>query len=355
MATQHQAADSPQLTQFWQQPFAQHVLPLIASLATHAGLIILVLCTYQAVAAVMRPPLREQRNIPESQWLGVGKDGSLGDGTDITRRFAQDLDSSVLPQATGFAATPGPLRQLPLFGGGHGDMRDASVTIGLGPLEAGNGTGMGSGSGSGVGFCGGGGPPAPFGPPGGGPAGSGRFIRNPNGTARRIVFVCDASGSMLNMSDSLRIELRKSIQALPPTVSFNVIFFQDKGCSAVDRKELLIATPQNKERAIALIDQTIPRGETDPLPALELAFPLKPDLIHLLTDGDFNGPGNDAVVAYCRKKAAEGKARISTIAFVPAESRDNPGELEYVKALKMIAKDSGGQFSHVSDGEFGAR
>ena len=85
------------------------------------------------------------------------------------------------------------------------------------------------------------------------------------------------------------------------------------------------------------------------------ATKMQPELIYLLTDGDFSGPGNQAVIDFCQKKFGPTKTKINTIAFVSKDSKDNPLELEYVKALQQIAKNSGGQFKHVTDDDMGQR
>src|SRR5690242_3613284 len=50
---------------FWQQPFAQNVLPLLTSLVLHIGLILVVWATVQAVQAVVTV-VQQQIIIPES-------------------------------------------------------------------------------------------------------------------------------------------------------------------------------------------------------------------------------------------------------------------------------------------------
>ena len=190
--------------------------------------------------------------------------------------------------------------------------------------------------------------------PGGGGGGV-SFLGTPRDFAHRICYVCDASGSMINMFDDLRAQINMSVGNLKPVQFFNVILFQDKGCWALDKNDLLAATPEYKRKAEKLLGEAIARSSTDPIPALELAASLKPELIYLFTDGDFEGPGNERVVEYCKTKFADGKTKINTIAFVGKEFKDNPQDLEFVKTLQAIAKNSGGKFKHVSDEDMSAR
>ena len=175
----------------------------------------------------------------------------------------------------------------------------------------------------------------------------------PKSPTARIAYVCDASGSMLQMFDSLRVELRKSIDPLKPEQSFNVIFFQEQGYQTADKTALMPATADNKRRVYDFLDKMYVKGETNPIPGLDLAFKQAPEVIFLLTDGDFNGPGNDAVVKFCVERAKAGKVKMNTIAFISSDVKDKPEELEFVKALQAIAKDTGGKFRVVKDNDIG--
>jgi hypothetical protein len=157
--------------------------------------------------------------------------------------------------------------------------------------------------------------------------------------ARKVVFVPDASGSMIQKFDPMRVELRRSIAGLRPPQSFNVVFFQQADPASIG-SSLLFANPDSKRKAFDFMDRVTPAGSTDPLPALRRAFAMNPDLIVLLTDGDF--PDNQAVIDECRRLNAARTTRIFTIAFL------DRGE-DYEKTLKQIAADSGGLFRYVSE------
>jgi hypothetical protein len=179
---------------------------------------------------------------------------------------------------------------------------------------------------------------APWGPRGGG---SNRIFEPPSRqiNVSRIVYLCDASGSMMNKFDTLRIEMRKSIESLRPAHGFDVIFFQGDHFLALD-KELLLAVPENKRKAFDFIDVTATRDSSDPIPGLRAAFATKPELIYMLTDGDF--PNNNAVLEEIRRLNAAKSVRINTIAFM------DRGE-EYEKLLRTIAEENGGVFKFISD------
>jgi uncharacterized membrane protein YgcG len=161
------------------------------------------------------------------------------------------------------------------------------------------------------------------------------------GDATRIVYVCDASGSMLNKMANLKDQLQMAVAALGPNQSFNIVFFQDEKCVALTSEELIAAGPDAKRSAYKFLDDVTTSGPTDPIPGLKLAFKQHPQLIYLLTDGDF--PDNKAVKDTIRKLNAGHKATVNTIAFVTYQDTDT----DFIELLREIAKESGGRFKHV--------
>lgn len=92
-------------------------------------------------------------------------------------------------------------------------------------------------------------------------------------TARDYVFIVDVSGSMhgfpLEVTKAL---MRNLLGNLEPTDTFNILLFS--GDSAVLAPAPLPATPDNLNRAIALMNQQSGGGGTELLPALERAIKL---------------------------------------------------------------------------------
>jgi hypothetical protein len=183
-----------------------------------------------------------------------------------------------------------------------------------------------------------------FGTPGGGGLGLKGPIFGNSGNARKIAFVCDASGSMLSKFSTLRRELSKSVQSLKPVQSFSLVFFQEQTCMYLEQN-LVMATPGNKLRADRFLETVVPRASTNPIPALELAFKEKPDLIYLLTDGDF--PDNAAVLNRIHQLDKDATVKINTIAFVGDQDNDT----DFMKLLQQIAKETGGVYRFVRESD----
>lgn len=122
--------------------------------------------------------------------------------------------------------------------------------------------------------------------------GTAKFAGLTGTNARRIVFIVDASGSMIGTLQIVLDELARSVDQLSPQQSFAIIFFQENEALAVPPADKLIpAEPQEKVRALKWVRETvIPRGRSNPLAAIQLGLRLKPDVIFMLSN-DITGSG----------------------------------------------------------------
>jgi hypothetical protein len=115
---------------------------------------------------------------------------------------------------------------------------------------------------------------------------SATFVGISSTNARRIVYVIDASGSMIRALPLVIDELASSLDGLVAQQSFSVIFFQRNEALIVPPAGRLIpATDDEKLRVLAWIDeQVIPAGRSNPLEAIAAALRLRPDVIFLLSE-----------------------------------------------------------------------
>ena len=170
--------------------------------------------------------------------------------------------------------------------------------------------------------------------PGPGGRGGTRIFDVPE-EARKIVYVVDRSGSMTDSIDDVQWELKRSIWELGEEKEFHVIFYSSGPPLEMPTRRLVSATDRNKEMAFEFIEGIIAEGETDPSKALERAFAVRPELIYLLTDGEFD----KSIVGLVRRLNAAAKVKVHTIAF-----RYRIGEA----VLKEIADGNGGNYKFVS-------
>jgi hypothetical protein len=166
---------------------------------------------------------------------------------------------------------------------------------------------------------------------------------NVDSTGNRIVFISDASGSMIGEFDTLRLELRKAIDGLRLPQSFNVVFDDRGDYVATINKSLLAASPENKREMYDYIDKYTPLAAYDPMSAIRVAFAMHPDVIFFLCDpSDFPDP--KGIIRLFQTLNADGKCRVNTIDFM-GDVEDKAGEA----LLKQIAADSKGTFSYVTE------
>ncbi len=330
----------------WQSPMVQNVLPFVTSLSVHAAIICVGLLTYKAITIVAGRPSEDPGYIPFTDQIVDTKfvdDGSKHTGPLLNSIEAQQ-DKSINETIKNAFTTHSSSGDLAADRGGAAGERNDSV-IGVGPgggFAVGNtkrfhrGPGEGDGDGAG-------GAMARFGVPrtgGGDGLGSGLLFHPPIG-AHRIAYVCDASGSMINKMPALKVELNKALQHLKPVQGFSVIFFRELKPDSFSNV-LMAATPETKARAGRFVEDETTFGKTDPIPGIELAFKQQPEVIFLLTDGDF--PDNDAVQVKIRLLNKDHRVRINTIAFVGSADTD----VAFKALLETIAQENGGTYKLVS-------
>jgi uncharacterized protein with von Willebrand factor type A (vWA) domain len=154
--------------------------------------------------------------------------------------------------------------------------------------------------------------------------------------SRGIVYVIDRSGSMTCSLDYVKSELKRAIGELSEDDEFDVIFYSSGPPVEMPTRRLVNATERNKQLAFQFIDGVIAQGETDPAGAIERAFAVKPDIIYILTDGEFDR----AIVALVKRLNADAKVTVHTIGFLYREGEP---------ILKQIADQNGGRYRFVSE------
>jgi hypothetical protein len=257
---------------FWRQPAVENILPFATSLLLHAGIILIGFLTYKTIETVSSV-VRDQIIIPDATLVEGAEVGGVpnpGLGTDPN--IVSDVKVEVQEQSK---AAESASISVGAIGGDTATEGVIGIGSGTAKLRAG-GFGNGNGDGSG----------SPFGVPGGS---GGMGPRSPfmgvSGNAYRIVYICDASGSMLQRRHVVIQALNESVDKLKPVQFFNVFFYHNGDFESLDKNQLIAATPANKTKAYDFAREMEARDSTDPTRAIRSAMAMKPQLVYFLTDG----------------------------------------------------------------------
>lgn len=127
-------------------------------------------------------------------------------------------------------------------------------------------------------------------------------------------------------------EVSSGIGGLPADQSFNIITFESS--PEPWRDELVLADGENKEDAEDFLDDLEPSGGTAMIPALELAFSMRPQYLILVSDGEA-GEGTSAVLDAVAEFNEDGLVTIHTIGI----GEDHDEEL-----MSGLAEDHNGEY-----------
>jgi len=169
--------------------------------------------------------------------------------------------------------------------------------------------------------------------PSGSPSGP---IWPPSDGAKKIVYVVDKSGSMTDSLDLVKMELKRSIMELTKDQEFHVIFYSSGPAVEMPTRRLVAATERNKRLACEFIDGIVAHSQTDPSDALRRAFAVRPEVIHLLTDGEFDRE----VVGLVRELNPGATVQVNTIGFLYTRNDE---------VLVEIAAENRGRYKFVSE------
>lgn len=198
-------------------------------------------------------------------------------------------------------------------------------------------------------------------PMGGGAAGDGDLgvgMYGLSGSAKSVVYVVDASGSLVDSLPFVINELKSSLRKLTSEQVFNVIFFQhNMAVELPPERRMKQATTAAKQQAaewITLENGNIaPSGQSNPVEAIRLAISYKPDLIYILSD-NITGSGQYAIdqkqllelIDSVKQSRRATETRINTIQFL------HPDPLG---TLKKIAEQNGGRYRFVRESAIGSQ
>ena len=177
------------------------------------------------------------------------------------------------------------------------------------------------------------------------------------GNAKKIVYVIDASGSLIDSLDFVINELKRSINQLTEQQHFAVFFFQGDRVIEVPSRGMKVAKADNKEKVIRWIDPSagniIAGGKTEPLKAIERALKYRPHLLFLLSD-NITGTGiyqiDQRQLLQAIQRSNRHGTKINTFQFLYPDPLVRHG---FRSTMEMIAETTGGRYKFIDARELG--
>jgi hypothetical protein len=174
------------------------------------------------------------------------------------------------------------------------------------------------------------------------------------GNARRIVFIIDASGSLIDTFPFVVRELKRSISQLSARQHFTIIFFQGDDVIEVppigiDAKRASSTIKQQTIDWLAKENYHVtPQGTSNPVRALRRAFQYRPQLIFLLSD-NITGQGQYEIdqrqLLEEIDRVNKSGTKINTLQFIYEDPLVKAG---LRGTMRQIAERSGGVYKFVS-------
>lgn len=174
-----------------------------------------------------------------------------------------------------------------------------------------------------------------------------------DGGGNHFVYLVDSSNSMRNFNEA-RAELLRSIESLREDQRFYVIFYDQQPDymrltnAGQDESTSVRASPAAKlalRRWAMTITQE--RGKS-PVEVLEFALSLRPDVIFLLSDGEFSMRTEEVIRERNRRENLFGDSQLVSIIHTiryPGYSVTEARKAE--QQMRRIAEDNGGQYRNV--------
>ena len=329
-------------------PKSANTLAWITSVTFHTVLFVTAIIVLPPLVRGLHQTSQEEVIIPDTTLSDDSQIGGVpnpGLGKDPTRDASQDTDANETDSHA--------------WATHHSD--DLSKALSGSALAAGDSVAQTDQKQNGAGgdnavfslFSGGGGPMASFGPRGGGQGvGPKSKIFGHGSNVRSIIYVCDASGSMVGQGDdALKSELKRDIANLSPIQQFNILIFHEMSdgsqYQALSPDKLLMGTPSSKAQAFEFIDNLPFSSVNNPIPALEEAFREQPQLIFLLSHGDFNNryntTNNKEVADKVDELNADKRTHVNTILLL-GEKRHEVERKDLETIMKKLAERNGGVY-----------
>ncbi len=169
-----------------------------------------------------------------------------------------------------------------------------------------------------------------------------RLLIDPRG-ADSVVFLVDASGSMMGHMSLVLPQLYDAMDSLEPSTRFTVVVYSGDGVKEASGRGMRVATTDNKERVKRWLGASVkPFGPSSPMKALPQALGYEPALVCWVSDGVL-GRGRhrideEAMAALIDDLRQPGGTRIDLYQVVSTSDQE---------VMERLAERTGGAYRHL--------
>lgn len=156
--------------------------------------------------------------------------------------------------------------------------------------------------------------------------------------AKRVVFILDTSGSMIDKFTAAKAFITTEVAAMPAGSTFNVLSVGDENVSSL-LPQPLPATPRTVAEFQRALDTLVTSGTSNLMPAVLAALKQRADVVWLVTDGDV--PKVEDFLTQVRGANQGRQARIHTVAV---QNGPNDEAVPFGQFLKTLASQNRGIF-----------
>ena len=158
-------------------------------------------------------------------------------------------------------------------------------------------------------------------------------IKAPVSRGKRVVFVVDASESMLSAFPSVRTQVYAGVMELGPRDEFAILVEQNGKVTAM-ADGLLPVNDDTAARAWEFLSAREAEGAGDFTDGLGKALAMRPDVVWVVSDGETESDGMDLATTF-RKANAAARVPINTVLHFTRHPK-------FERRLWQISHDSGG-------------
>lgn len=155
---------------------------------------------------------------------------------------------------------------------------------------------------------------------------------------RRVVYVVSTGGSMIPLWAGARKQLTTKIEAMGVPQEFNVVQVAGGKAAALMGQTAVASSSDHKREASRILDNVFPGGVSTPSEGVVAAMLLKPDTIHIVSNGRTEESFTDVI-----QRCLDQKIRVNVTVINDPDGEKDPA----IEKFRRLSTSTGGTFEMV--------